>query len=281
MNAPSGIQALRPQVTVLRPLQLETPDSYLARLCSANAIDVGYIQRLATARRRYSGRPDELGIVIAELGGPAPEHFRREHARAFNAGESTFDGAFATTSAHSRPGCQRCAAGNPVQTYDHRRFMICLRHNRWIGHRPSEQRQLEEHHLRGVEKRFRRTMATGLISRPAHDAVVAALARHSVGLEYGLGHVQPAHPGIDGFAARTRLLHILARYLARHWPVGREIAEWHRRPEQARAYEYLRGELTWLGSPAANWRLIDDLVQVLLDIVGSRIDPYVAPAPSI
>lgn len=80
-------EPFRPQLGRVRPLQFETPDSYLVRLCSANAIDPSHITRLIRVRRQHTGRSDELAHVIAELGGPPAEHFSWEYARAFAKGE--------------------------------------------------------------------------------------------------------------------------------------------------------------------------------------------------
>lgn len=271
----SGLDVLKPQITTPRPAQFETPDSYLARLCAANVIDLDYIRRLATYRRRQTGRPEELGYVIAELGGPAPRHFRREHARALILTASPVADAFAAT-ARTRPACSRCAAGDDILTYDHRRFMICLKHNRWIGNRVTEQRQIDDRELRNVERRFRRIMAEGLIPTEAHDAVVAAIGRNSptLGEHLWLGYRGHDHPGIDRFPARTRLLKTIAAYLAQNWPLEREIVVVHRRPEQRRLYDDLRASLTWLGQPADSWKFIDELVQIVLDVIGSRTDPF-------
>lgn len=270
-----GVDILKPQVTTQRPAQFETPDSYLTRVCAANVIDVDYMRRLAAYRRRRTARPDELGYVIAELGGPGPGHFRREYARALIQTAPPAADAFAATQ-RTRPACSRCAAGDDVLTYDHRRFMICLKHNRWIGNRVTEQCQIDDHELRNVERRFRRIIARGLIPSEAHDAVVATIDRYSptLGEHLWLGHRRHDHPGIDRFPARTRLLETIAAYLAQHWPLDREIAVWHRRPEQRRFYDHLRASLKWLGRPADNWKLIDELVQIVLDILGSRIDTF-------
>lgn len=271
----TGLDILKAQVLTPRPVQFETPDSYLARLCAANVIDVDYIRQLATYRRRMTGRREELGYVIAELGGPDPEHFRGEQSRALIHAVSPVSDAFAATS-RTRPACTRCATGDDVRTYDHRRFMICLKHNRWIGNRITEQRQIEDYELRKVERRFRRLMATGPIPREAHDAVVAAIERHSptLGERLWLGHRRHDHPDIDRFPARTRILATIAAYLKQKWPPELGIVVLHRRPEQSRLYDYLRAGLTWLGRPADNWKFIDTLVQIVLELLDSRADPF-------
>jgi hypothetical protein len=273
-NTPS-LHVLKPQVTTPRPAQFETPDSYLARLCAANVIDVDYIRRMTTHRRRQTARPEELGHVIAELGGPEPGHFQRDYTRALIQPAPPAPDAFAT-SQRTRQACSRCAAGDEILTYDHRRFMICLSHNRWIGIQSAEQQQIVHYELRTVERRYRRIMAGGLIPTPAHDAVVAAIDRYSLALgeHLWLGHRRHRHSGIDRFPARTRVLETIAAYLAQNWPLQREIAVWHRRPEQRRLYDHFRTQLTWLGRAADNWKFIDELVQIVIDIIGDRADPF-------
>ncbi|WP_460836091.1 hypothetical protein, partial [Nocardioides hungaricus] len=56
-----GVSALPPQLVRPRPVQFETPNSYLGRICAANVIDVEYIERLAARRRSATRRADELG----------------------------------------------------------------------------------------------------------------------------------------------------------------------------------------------------------------------------
>lgn len=253
------------------PHQFENPDSYLARLCAANLIDGNYIRRLIQNRRFRTGRPDELAHVINELGGPDVGHFHREYARATAQPAPRLKDAFPTRQ-QKRAACSRCVGGEHVDTYDHRRFMICLKHNRWIGQHTTDQRQIIDYELRTVERRFRRIAATGLVPAEAHDAIVAAIDRHAPVLKdhLWLGHRPHAHPGIDRYPARVRILKTIADYLATHWPLEREIRTWHRRPEQARLYAHLRLDLAWLGAPAQTWKLIDELVDVVIGVLNNR-----------
>lgn len=265
------IESFKPQIVRPRPYQLETPDSYLARICAANVIDLDHIRRRVYARRTRTRRPDELGHVINELGGPHIGHFHREYARTVPQQSVKAQKAFAAQ-ARARPACSRCVAGQEVNAYDHRLFMICLKHNRWIGHRAIEQRQITDYELRTVERRFRRVMATSLIPLQAHDGVAAALYRHAPDLHDGLwlGHQRHAHPQIDRYPALVRILATIADYLSEHWPIEREIRTVHRRPEQARLYRRLRTSLAWLGDPAATWKIVDELVAVVFDTVVAR-----------
>ncbi|MET3143961.1 UNVERIFIED_ORG: hypothetical protein ABIB19_003714 [Arthrobacter sp. UYEF10] len=254
-----------------RPHQFETPDSYLARLCAANLIDTNYIRRLTRNRRLHTGRPDELAHVISELGGPDVGHFHREYARAIAHPTPQLKDAFPTRQ-QKRAACSRCAGGKHVDTYDHRRFMICLKHNRWIGQRTTDQRQIIDYELRTIERRFRRIAGTGLVPPGIHDTIIAAIDRHAPALkdQLWLGHRQHSHPNIDRYPAQVRILSTIADYLATHWPLEREIRTWHHRPEQARLYAHLRLHLAWLGTPAQTWKLIDELVDVLIGVLNNR-----------
>jgi len=262
-------EPFRPQLGRVRPLQFETPDSYLVRLCRANVIDPTHVARQTHVRRQRTGRADELARVIAELGGPPVGHFTREYARAFVQESPPLNKVFPGHRS-TRPGCRRCAAGEVVETFDHRRFMICLKHDRWVGR--GGQRQVVDYESRTVERHFRRIAATGLIPSFAHDSVVATLDRNAAAFGNGLwrGHHRHAHVPTDRYPALVRTLQVLADYLAERWPREREIQSWHRRPEQHRLYEYLRPRLAWLGEPAELWQATDELVGVVIDIITSR-----------
>jgi len=266
-----AIERFKPQVVCPRPYQLETPDSYLARLCAANVIDLDHIRRRVHARRTRTRRPDELGYVINELGGPDIRHFHREYARTVPQLSVKAHMAFAVQP-RTRPACSRCVHGVSVDAYDHRLFMICLKHNRWIGHRADEQQQISDLGLRTVERRFRQIATTGLISNQFHDGVTAALDRHAPVLRDGLwlGKQRQSHPQIDRYPALVRILTTIADYIDEYWPIEREIRTVHRRPEQARLYRSLRTSLAWLGGPAATWKLIDELVAVVIDSIIAR-----------
>ncbi|MBT2551831.1 hypothetical protein [Arthrobacter sp. ISL-5] len=266
---------LHPQVVRPRPHQFENPDSYLARLCAANLIDGNYIRRLIQNRRFRTGRPDELAHVINELGGPDVGHFHREYARATAQPAPRLKDAFPSRQ-QKRAACSRCVGGEHIDTYDHRRFMICLKHNRWIGQHTTDQRQIIDYELRTVERRFRRIAATGLVPVGAHDAIIAAIDRHAPVLtdHLWLGHRPHGHPDIDRYPARVRILKTIADYLGTHWPLEREISTLHRRPEQARLYTHLRLDLAWLGAPAQTWKLIDELVDVVIGVLTNRTDRF-------
>lgn len=264
-------EQLHPQVVRPRPHQFENPDSYLARLCAANLININYMRRLVRNRSSHTGRPDESAYVINELGGPGTGHFCREYARATAQKAPRLKDAFPTRQ-QKRSACSRCVGGEHVYTYDHRRFMICLKHNRWIGQRTTDQRQVLDHELRTVERRFRRVAATGLISVKTHDAFVTAVDRHpqALGEHPTLDRMRQPHPHIGRYPAQVRILETITNYLAEHWPLETEIRDWHRRPEQARIYGYLRHELSWLDSRAYACRLIDDLATAVMNNLITR-----------
>jgi hypothetical protein len=156
--------------------------------------------------------------------------------------------------------------------------MICLKHKRWIGHRASEQKQITDYELRTVERRYRRIASSGLITIPVHDDTAAALDRNADSLRDGLwlGYRAHAYPEIDRYPALVRVLATINDYLAEHWPFGHEIRSVHHRPEQARLYATLRSSLAWLGPPARTWKLVDELVPVVLDAIHARTDTFAA-----
>jgi hypothetical protein len=268
-EAPPEIEPFKAQVARVRPHQFETPDSYLARLCAANVIDPSYIARQTEVRRQRTRRRNELAHVIAELGGPPVGHFPSEYARAFVKESPSLAEVFGPRRS-VRQACRRCTAGEEVETFDQRRFMMCLKHDRWVG--PGDQRQIIDYEMRNVERRFRRLTATGLIPPFAHDAVVNLVDRHATVLGDRLwrGHRQHAHAPIDHYPALVHILQVLADYLSEHWPLECEIRTWHRRPEQRRLYDHLRTRLTWLGERTVIWKLTNELVGVAIDIITSR-----------
>lgn len=102
--------------------------------------------------------------------------------------------------------------------------------------------------------------------------MTAALDRHAPVLRDGLwlGKQRQSHPQIDRYPALVRILTTIADYIDEYWPIEREIRTVHRRPEQARLYRSLRTSLAWLGGPAATWKLIDELVAVVIDSIIAR-----------
>jgi hypothetical protein len=80
-----------------------------------------------------------------------------------------------------------------------------------------------------------------------------------------------ACPSPDRQVSRPRpRLATIADYFAEHWPIEREIRTVHRRPEQARLYRTFRTSLAWLGAPADTWKLIDELVAVVINSIIAR-----------
>jgi hypothetical protein len=82
----------------------------------------------------------------------------RQYVRAVGGGSPPLGKAF-QRQRHRRLACLRCTAGSHVTAYDHRRFMICFKHQHWIaGQTAADQRQLLDPGLLGVERLFRRAM---------------------------------------------------------------------------------------------------------------------------
>lgn len=270
-RAGTVLEQLHPQVVRPRPQQFETPNSYLARLCTANLIEISYLRWLIRNRSSHTGRPDETAYVINELGGPKIGHFYSEYARATTQPAPRPKDVFSARH-RTRTACLRCAGGEEIDTYDHRQFTICLKHNRWVGRKAADQRQIIEPRLHKVERRYRRLGATGLIPVDTHDAIATAIDRHPQALgEYlTLSPTRQLHPHIDRYPAQVRILETITNYLAEHWPLRTEVRNWHRRPEQARIYGYLRHELSWLDSPAHACRLIDDLAATVINTLINR-----------
>lgn len=113
--------------------QLETPHCYLHRLCVANCIDPTVVASLI-AQRAADGHRHQMALAILELGGPHPIHFTRSYLRATGAQTDDADKLLTDTYRRRtavRYACTFCTAGRDVETFDHQRFCLCLRHGRW------------------------------------------------------------------------------------------------------------------------------------------------------
>lgn len=280
-------QTLRFQTRRPRPHQMETPGSYLARLCQANLIDLDHMERLVARRRRQSGRPNEMAHVIAELGGPGPRHFYQQYVRAVGGGSPPLARAF-QRQRHRRLACLRCTAGSQVTAYDHRRFMICFKHQRWIaGQTAADQRQLLDPELLAVERRFRRAMSSRLVTPQLYDDIRGVVVQNSASIFDCLwqGHRLHGHTGrdhhdirgglhgsLDLYPAVVRILTIAVEYLELYWPIthGKKAMLLHPRPEQRRLYAYLRPRLEWIGSGPESYRIIDGVVAALIAALSLR-----------
>lgn len=154
------------QWITIRPRHLETPKSYLRRLCVANSIDFEWLQKKVRKRRLDHGADlREIGVVIAELGGPAPAWFEAAHARA-RLGYPSLRGPW-DRQPIARLACLSCTAGESVITYPHVRFAFCLRHSRWLGR---EQRVgVLDAETYTAERSLRRLVSSGDVDRDLYE----------------------------------------------------------------------------------------------------------------
>lgn len=262
------VQPLPRQLIRPGPLQFETPNSYLARVCAANVIDGEYIERLAARRRSSTRRPDELGYLIEELGGPAPEHFEQEFQRAGRWAGTSYRQAHAfSPNLPGRPACSRCDAGERARTFDHRRFMICRRHRRWLDpHSVEGQQDVGPDELE-VDRRLRQLAAAGLVSVNVYDRVGDHLRAHLTGsAKRPPTTLTRPNQSLLQFSRQLRLVELLAGYLQARSPEDMQLRDWHRRPEEACFRGYMRPRLTALNLTPDRERDVNPLLEGLLDI---------------
>lgn len=161
------MQALSRQTIPVRVRQLETPGSYLRRLCIANSIDATWLVDSLRRRRRADGRDTrDLGVAIAELGGPTPEHFEAAHAAAL-VGHANLRGPWARQEV-TRTACLSCTAGERVQTYSHVRFAFCRRHRQWLG--VTQRHRVMDEDLWKAERRLRHLVTRGRVSSTLYES---------------------------------------------------------------------------------------------------------------
>ncbi|MGI8415787.1 MAG: hypothetical protein ACR2P2_06175 [Nakamurella sp.] len=241
----------------MRPAQLETPRSYLNRLCTVNVIDRRVIDAAIRDRRRITGIAHQLALVICELGGPNPSRFVRSHLLATG---TTIDAADTLLALAYRRGrgvryaCTHCTAGQIVETFDHRRFCICLKHRRWLapGHGPEQQRPIPDgSQWVTAERRYRAAAATGFLTRRLIDATWQAVHDQATILGPPAWadrlHAAETRPGfVEGVDDRlalyphtSRVLHLLAH--PRTWATVDALV---RGPEPLPAH--LGRELAWI-----------------------------------
>ncbi len=264
--------AFKPQAAPVRPAQLETPHCYLHRLCVANCIDPTVVASLI-AQRATDGHRHQMALAILELGGPHPIHFARSYLRATGAQTDDADKLLTDTYRRRtavRYACTFCTAGRDVETFDHHRFCLCLRHGRWLapGHQPHHQRPIPDVSAWVcAERHYRRAAATGFLTRRLIDATWHAVRDQAALLGPPAWtqnlHTAQALPGfIDGIDDRlalhpqtARLLRLLA--LPGTWYAVDALA---RSPEHLRAQ--LRRQLAWI--PGDAWVLVEALTAELI-----------------
>lgn len=160
------VKAFRPQWVRVRPVHLETPHSYLRRLCEANSIDVAWMRSQVTARRQaFASGPEELGRVIHELGGPRPEWFIRAHDTA----SLGYPNAWHPweKQRQTRPACPGCAPRRDAVTYAHVRFSFCLRHRYWLG--VEHRADAIDQRASVAERTLRRLVSAGHVRRDLYE----------------------------------------------------------------------------------------------------------------
>ena len=163
------METLTRQTIPVRVRHLETPESYLRRLCVANSIDANWLVNSLRQRRLADGRDTrDLGVAIAELGGPAPEHFEAAHAAAL-VGHANVRGPWDKQTV-TRTACLSCTAGERVLTYPHVRFTFCRRHGQWLGDGTRQQRRgVLDAESWNAERHLRRMVARGLVNNDLID----------------------------------------------------------------------------------------------------------------
>lgn len=169
------IDQLPRQKVPVRRVHLETPASYLKRLCAANSIDRQWMETVVGRRRRAGGRgPAELGLVINELGGPEPHAFESAHTWA-RVGHPNTRGPWDRQSA-ARTACLSCTTGRSVTTFPHIRFAFCRRHGQWLGtfQRPA----ILDAELWKAEHRLRRLVRSGRVTHELYEGTWDAVRDH-------------------------------------------------------------------------------------------------------
>ena len=154
------------QLIPVRPVHLETPDSYLRRLCLANSIDYPWMHSVIRTRRIKDSRDvRDLGVAIHELGGPSPDRFEAAHAYAC-LGHINLRGPWAKQAA-SQTGCLSCTPPDRTSTYPHIRFAFCRRHRQWLG---GVQRQgVLDAELWKAERMLRQLVSSGRVDRELYE----------------------------------------------------------------------------------------------------------------
>lgn len=171
-----NLDQLPRQSVPVRPVHLETPGSYFARLCTTNSIDRPWMETVVRQRRRTGGRgAGELGVVIAELGGPEPGRFESAHAWAL-IGHRNLRGPWDKQST-SGTACLSCTAGTAVATYPHIRFAFCRRHGQWLGklQRPA----VLDADLWKAEQALRCMVRSGYATRELYEGTWDAVRDHA------------------------------------------------------------------------------------------------------
>lgn len=272
------VEPLPRQLVRPRPIQLETPGSYLTRICAANVIDVKYIERLAIRRRTITRRGDELGYIIEELGGPARNHFQQEFQRAGGWPKRWLREAHAfTPNTPRRQACSHCSAGEPAFTFYHRKFMVCRKHGRWLGAHANDAQQTAGPETIDADRRLRRIAAAGLVSILAYDRLAVLLNAHLTGTTKPPSAASSVpSDSLVQFPSQVNLLELVTDSVQTRYPVDEPLPAWHSRPEQERLRRHMRPGLIALnlaqGRDGDVNRLLEGMVEVAIDMLSERTD---------
>jgi hypothetical protein len=251
------------QLIPVRPVHLETPDSYLRRLCVENSIDYPWIQSVIKKRRlKDGGGMRVFGEAINELGGPVPTRFESAYAHA-SLGHSNVRGPWDKQAA-TRSACLSCTVGERVSTYPHIRFLFCRRHRQWLG---DVQRQgVLDAELWKAEQLLRRLVTSGLVDRVLYETawdlvrdntyLIGERARPDR-LRRALDRVSftlGTDDRIALFPETVRVIRIVADPA-----IARRISTGRRNDPATRAV--LSGALEWVGTE--RWLLVEGVRQFL------------------
>lgn len=252
------------QTIPVRLRHLETPTSYLRRLCVANSINHDWMVRALRQRRLTDGRDArDLGDAIAELGGPAPERFEAAHAAAL-VGHDNVRGPWDKQAA-TRTVCLSCTAGERVTTYPHIRFQFCRRHGTWLGNDASQQRHgVMDAETWKADVSLRRLVTHGHVGRDLHETAWELVRDNAylVGETVWTDRLHRAHeqPGftrevddrIALFPETVRVLRVVA-----HPEFADKVRSGRRDATQRRAYLYRA--FAWAGPE--RWVLCEGIDQ--------------------
>lgn len=157
-----NIDMSRALPVTIRPLHLETPESYGRRLAQANGLPEQFI---AKAARKIAGRSGRMAVREALIewceskGNLPPGHFQRQAEQA-------------TPGLPSRNMCRLCAYGQSIEQVGHTESYCCLRHRLWAGpgKDPGSQPPINEQ-VQAAERRYRKLRRSGR----AHPALIREL----------------------------------------------------------------------------------------------------------
>jgi hypothetical protein len=158
----------------VRPLHLETLESYTHRLLVANHetdMHQRHLVRLAESDG-WSGTPQETWSRIVELKTGRPTTRLTPSLTPSRAHPDGTECPSCTAGITERFLCRLCARGESVKQHAHFDGNVCLRHQRWVGpHTTSDQQVTVDDELVAAELVFRKLNRRGLISPASYFAL--------------------------------------------------------------------------------------------------------------